>query len=574
MTYTIAQQRVNAYKSGVIADDEVTAPASAPSPLRVAVAQRDFRLLMTSLASSTVADWFYSVAIVVLVFERTDSAAWVAGVSIARIVPFVALGPLAGELADRVDRRKLILQVDVVRALLMTGLAVVSAAGSSPAAILVFAFAAAVAGTPYAPAVTALTPALVPERSLAAANSLTASVNYMALVIGPALGALMMTFTSPALAFGVVAGCFALSATAIAAMRPRAVRRPAPHAIGIVRRTIEGFRPILRSGETIVLAGFWVGQAFLYGIESVLLVLAADSLFDMGSVGFGWLLTAVGLGGLAAALLAGRLAELRRPAIILIASVTAVGVPIALMSAVRLEWIAYGILLFDGAGTLVTEVLAITALQRSLREHEIAKAFAAMDAAAFGGVLLGALAAPILVEALGLQAALIVGGLSVPVLAIATSPVLRAVDRRAQERLTALAPTMQVLGRSPIFDGAGPAALEMLAATLTGSTAAPGQTVISLGEEASQFFVVVEGRLEVVEASGSVVAALGPGDHFGEIGILEGRPRTASVRAVTEAKLFCISADDFLGVINKSPTLHGALREGLARTLSRPAAGN
>jgi MFS family permease len=541
------------------------------SPFRVALAARDLRLLLASLGLSTTGDWFYSVALVVFVFERTHSATWVAAATIARLVPFVAFGSLAGDLADRVDRKRLVIRADVTRAALMAAFSVAVSMDASPWVALAFAFAVSTAGTPYVPAITAMTPSLVPEHTLAAANALTASTSYMALVVGPAFGAVMMAFTSPRLAFAANAACFALSAIAVSRMETRPLRRPPAPEAGIVSRTLEGFRPIMRSGETAVLAGFCVGQAFLFGIEGVLLVLAAETIFEMGAVGYGWLLTAIGVGGLVAARFAGRLSELRRPTVVLVGSVIAVGLPIALLAVIREPWLAYPVLLFDGAGTLVTEVLAVTALQRSLREQEIGKVFAAVDAVAFGAVLLGSFLAPTLVEAYGLRSALVIGGLSAPVIAVLLSPVLRNVDRKAQERIRALAPTVRVLARSPIFRGASSAALEMLAGTLTGSRVRAGDIVIRRGEDAEDFFVVVDGKLEVThgEEEGFLVASLGSGDHFGEIGILEACTRTATVRAVTDAKLFRIRSEDFLGVINKSPTVLVAMTDVAAGRLRR-----
>ena len=539
-------------------------------PFRVALRERDFRLLLASLASSTAGDWFYSVALAVFVFERTHSAAWVAAATIGRLAPYVIFGLIAGQIADRADRRRLMLRADLARAFLMAILAVVASFDGSPALALGVAFACATAGTPYVPAVTALTPTLVPERSLAAANSLAGSVNYLALVLGPALGTVMLVLTSPATAFAVNAGCFALSAFAVHRMQSRPLRRTtSPAGSSTVRRMLQGIASLVRSGETAVLAGFSAGQAFLYGLETVLLVLASQQLLGMGAVGYGWLLTSIGAGGLIAALFIGRLSELRHPTILLVASVFAVGLPIASLAIIRQPAVAYVLLAFDGAGTLLTEVLAITALQRSLREYEIGKVFAAMDALAFGAVLLGSFVAPILVELVGLRTALVIGGASAPVITIMISPLLRNVDRRARERIRALAPTVEILARSPIFIGAMRSSLEMLAAMLTGVRVAAGDVVVRRGDIARDFYVVVDGELEVQagEKDGPVLARLGPGDHFGEIGILEDCRRMATVHAVTDCKLFRIRAEDFLGVINKSPSVRGAMREGAAGRL-------
>jgi MFS family permease len=526
---------------------------------RLALSQRDFRLLLTSLAVSTAGDWFSSVALIVYVFDRTDSAGWVAAATIGRLAPYVIFGPIAGELADRLDRRRLLITADIARAVLMAGLAVVAAGSGGPGLALAFAFASATAGTPYVPAVTAMTPTVVPETALTAANALAGTLNYLALILGPALGTIALIFGSPALAFALNAATFAGSAVAVALMKSREIRRTAPEATPVLRRAAEGLKPLARSGETAVLAGFFVGQALIYGLESVLLVLAAESLLGMGASGYGWLLASIGVGGLAAALLSSHLIEVRTPTLLLAAGMFAVGLPLASLAVIQEPWVAYIVLPLDGAGTLLTEVLAITALQRSLRADLIGRAFAAMDALAFGAVILGSFLAPVMIEAFGLKLSLVIAGGIGPLATILVAPWLRNVDRTARARIEALRPTVEILARNEIFQGAPRASLEMLAATLRGVGAMPGDVIVREGEEADEFFVVVEGELQATCDDGRILATFQRGDHFGEIGILQGIPRTASVSAVTPCRLFGISAADFLGVVNKSPTVRGAM---------------
>jgi predicted MFS family arabinose efflux permease len=452
----------------------------------------------------------------------------------------------------------------------MGGLAVAAGAGAAPGVALALTFACAAAGTPYVPAVTAMTPTLVPETSLAASNALVGTVNYLALVLGPALGTVALVLGSPTIAFAINAASFAASAMAVTRMERRPLRRVASESATVLRRAVEGLRPLFRSGETTVLAGFFVGQAWIYGLESVLLVLAAERLLDLGASGFGWLLAAIGAGGLVAAFAAGRLTEVRTPTLLLAAGVFAVGLPLASLSVIRTPWIAFVVLPLDGAGTMMTEVLAVTALQRSLREDLIGRAFAAMDALAFGAVLLGSFLAPFFVHAFGLETALIVAGASGPAATILVSPWLRTIDRTARRRVAALQPTIDILARTQILRAAPASSLELLAASLAGVRAAAGEMIVREGDEAKEFFVIVEGRVSALASDGRVLGEQGPGDHFGEVGILEGIPRVASVRAETPVKLFKIGAADFLGVINKSPSVRGALMNVAATRLGRP----
>src|SRR3954464_14076697 len=88
---------------------------------------RPFHLLLAGLAVSACGDWLYNVALLAFVFDRTGSATWVAVTTAARVLPMLVAGPLGGVLADRYDRRGLMLAADLVRALLMVALAAVAA---------------------------------------------------------------------------------------------------------------------------------------------------------------------------------------------------------------------------------------------------------------------------------------------------------------------------------------------------------------------------------------------------------------------------------------------------------------
>src|SRR5437763_13423860 len=90
---------------------------------------RPFHLLIASLAVSSCGDWLYNVALLALVYERTGSATWVSLTTAVRVLPIVALGPLGGVLADRYDRRRLIVGSDLIRPGLILALGTVAATG-------------------------------------------------------------------------------------------------------------------------------------------------------------------------------------------------------------------------------------------------------------------------------------------------------------------------------------------------------------------------------------------------------------------------------------------------------------
>ena len=133
----------------------------------------------------------------------------------ARVLPIVLLGPLGGVMADRHDRRRLMIGADLVRVALMVALAAVAAAGLPIVLAPVIAAAATAAGTAVPPCVAVSTARLVPGPELQRANARRAAVGQAAIVAGPALGALVLVVSTPATAMLLNAVTFIASAVAV-----------------------------------------------------------------------------------------------------------------------------------------------------------------------------------------------------------------------------------------------------------------------------------------------------------------------------------------------------------------------
>ncbi|MGH2908060.1 MAG: MFS transporter, partial [Solirubrobacteraceae bacterium] len=195
------------------------------TPFRAALSVRNVRLLLAGLAASQAGDWLYNLALLALVFGRTHSTVWVGLTTAARILPEVALGPLAGILADRVDRRRLMIGSDVLRAATMATLALL-ATGHAP---IIFAPVLAAlctgAGSVYAPCVVAILPHLATDEQLPAANAARVSIQSICIVAGPLFGAVLMLLGSPALAFTLNGATFLAGAVTVAVL-PRSALRP------------------------------------------------------------------------------------------------------------------------------------------------------------------------------------------------------------------------------------------------------------------------------------------------------------------------------------------------------------
>jgi CRP-like cAMP-binding protein len=109
---------------------------------------------------------------------------------------------------------------------------------------------------------------------------------------------------------------------------------------------------------------------------------------------------------------------------------------------------------------------------------------------------------------------------------------------------------------------------------MTEESVEAGTLVVREGQPADDFFVVLEGELEVIAVGegGSeprIVNSLVSGDYFGEIGLLEGIPRTASVRSRTRATLYRIPGEEFLGATNRNPGMATTLFDGIVGRLAR-----
>jgi hypothetical protein len=127
-----------------------------------------------------------------------------------------------------------------------------------------------------------------------------------------------------------------------------------------------------------------------------------------------------------------------------------------------------------------------------------------------------------------------------------------------------------------MFAGLNPAALEtaMRASALIPMTA--GQVVIQQGDPADRFYVIVEGRVEVTQSTGTapspqVLRQMGPAEFFGEIGLLSNVPRTATVTAVTDGRLIALDQAPFLELVGSGQGLTYRLLD-LHRGATTPAA--
>ncbi|MFL5860031.1 MAG: MFS transporter [Solirubrobacteraceae bacterium] len=390
------------------------------APRRRLPGARPFHLLLAGLATSSLGDWLYNVALLALVFGRTGSAAWVALTTAARVLPIVVLGPLGGVLADRLDRRRLLIGSDLVRMGLMVALAAVAAAALPILLIPVLAAAATAAGIVTPPCVATCTVRLVEDHELQRANALRAAIGQGAIVAGPALGAAVLALTDPAAAILLNAGTFAVSAAAVVAIAPGAAFRPgareASEPVGLLSDLAAGARALRGAPTAVRLVAADVLCSGVYGMLTVMLLLVSRHV-GAGNGGYGILLGAFGAGGLLGAVVVGKVdapATWRRilaVALLLVATAMAgLGQSSSLASALALA-------LLGGGGMVVGEVLSETALPRMLDDEVLGRAYGLAVPTSLGGIVIGSLVAGPLVSLLGLRGAFVGAALFVALIA-------------------------------------------------------------------------------------------------------------------------------------------------------------
>jgi MFS family permease len=377
---------------------------------------RSFRLLLASLAISSCGDWLYNVALLAAVYARTGSATLVALTTAARVLPVVVVGPLGGVIADRYDRRALMIASDLTRAGLMGALAAVIAVGLPIVLAPVLAALATAAATVQPPSVAASTARLVADAELQRANALRALIGQAAIVTGPVLGALLLLATGPALAILANGLTFIASAAAILAVgRGPAfvpVRQTGTASTRVFDDIRAGARALRAAPTAIRLIAADVLCSMVIGLLTVALVLVSRRV-GAGAGGYGILLGGFGAGGILGAMIVGRLDAPSRWRPLLAIGLMLVAAMLIALSAVDSIAAALMLAVIGGAGMIIGEVLADTALPRMVNDETLARAYGLAFPASIAGMATGSLIAGPLIARLGLHGALIAAGLFV-----------------------------------------------------------------------------------------------------------------------------------------------------------------
>ncbi len=517
---------------------------------------------------SGIGDWLYIVAIFVLIYRETGDAALVGLFGAVRVIPYVVLSIPAGLIADRFDRRLVLLVSDLWRGSMMVLLTILVIANTSVVAIAAVAILATCGSAFWYPAFGAYLPNLVTdERQLGPANSAWSSLQNLSFIIGPAVGGLLLAFGGVTVAFIVNALTFVVIAVILWSLPPSRPHPPVPAA------SEDGRSPALPStsepaaGPSVArrpMAGLALIQIMAGFFDSgmqVLTVVLAINVLQAGEAANGYLNAAIGVGGLLGALGSGVLVLRRSLGAPLLLGGFVFGIGLVILGIVPVLAVALVALVVAYAGAILLDVVLTTIFQRVVPDELRGRWSGIFQSVfTFAGVG-GAFAIPVLVVNVGAAPTLIAAAAVLIVASVAGRVLIGDAATRLPSPFEA---TLAEVARLPLFAGVPAVRLEAALAHIREVPVRAGDVVIRQGDPADRFYMVEAGSFVVTQgpAPGAppvVLRHLGSNEVFGELGLLRGSPRTASVTAEADGVLLALDGPDFLKLVGAGGPLRGRL---------------
>src|SRR3954447_4211404 len=297
------------------------------------------------------------VALPYQLYVQTKSPLLAGLLGAAELVPLVVMALLGGALADRLDRRRLLLLDQVALVILAGGLCAAALSGEPPVWLLyVLGGLLAGFGAVQNVARSAIVPNLVRPELLRSALAVNYGLYQLTMVVGPGLGGLLIAAGGVPLAYGVDAVSCAAMVLGVRALSPQPPHRDESEPeLGIRRSIAEGLRFVGRSKA--LLGSFAIPpNAMAFAMPRALFPVLAVSVFHAGASGTGLLYASVSAGATVAALTTGWLEHVRRLGLIVIGAVTAWGLAIAAAAIVTNIWFAVAMLCLAGAADSVSAV--------------------------------------------------------------------------------------------------------------------------------------------------------------------------------------------------------------------------
>lgn len=325
--------------------------------LRVA----DFRFYLTGNLIAALGLQMQAVAIGWELYERTGKAIALGMVGLAQILPILALTLPAGHVADRFDRKRVILIGELVIALCAFGLALISARRGDIRWMYCFLFLNGAARAFVFPARSSLVPTLVPKEIFANAVTWSSGGFQLASMIGPALGGAMIGVLKGATQVYIANALAALTFLGLVALIVGQPHVPSAKAVTF-KSLVAGFHYVWQ--KKIILASITLDMiAVLLGGATTLLPIYAKDILHVGPVGLGWLLASPSIGAFLTALVLTRLPPFKQAGKTLLWAVVGFGLATIVFGVSRVLWLSLATLFLTGAFDNISVVIRMTLVQ-------------------------------------------------------------------------------------------------------------------------------------------------------------------------------------------------------------------
>lgn len=408
------------------APETQVAPERGPGPFgRVfrAFAYRDFRLLWFGAFTSSSGTWLQQTAQSWLIFQLTNQAFFLGLESFLSTAPILLFSLIGGVIADRVDRRRILLASQFLQLGFAFALAALVAFGvpNPPLVwlILLVSFLSGCAQAFGGPAYQALVPMLVERRDLANAIALNSIQFNLARVVGPAVGGVGLAYLGAAVCFALNGLSFVAVILALASLNCRHLPRGAGEKLELRSELRSGLvfvweHEALRSLTLLSLACTFLGTQIL-----TFLAVFAREVFNTGAGGYSLLLSASGAGAVTGALIVAWIGDIKHKGRAALIMQFCFGVVITIFSLSSVAWLAYPLVFLAGVFMISVFALITSLVQLLVTDAMRGRVMSIYMVAFRGGMPLGGLVTGLLAERYPLTSVLAAEGVLLSILAAA-----------------------------------------------------------------------------------------------------------------------------------------------------------
>ena len=361
------------------------------------VKTQDFGLLWWGQVTSQVGEGLNKVALLWFVYELTGSPLMIAMVGLLQTIPPLVFGPIIGVYLDRLQKKKVMVWVDLIRTVLtflipaLYGLSVLRIEG-----LFVLIFLTSMVSTVFGPALVSAVPLLVRRSELVSANALIQGTTNIGIVLGPAVSGILIALIGAQHVLYVNAVTFLISALCLIPIRSNETPQQTPKASTLLGSVLSdlsvGFRFVFGDRSTVFLLVI-ISALYNLGASAFVFVLPvyAKELLHMGPVQLGWLWSALGVGMLIASswLALRQKNDVQSRMQILVSGTTMGGLAVCTLSLLESPLIAAAFVILVGAGAAVLNPVVFALLQESTPSHIMGRVLTTFSTGSMAAAMVG-----------------------------------------------------------------------------------------------------------------------------------------------------------------------------------------